>query len=94
LEISAVVTRWLNPSQSKLGGDVLGCQLAAALAGTAALQQVEREETHMGANLLWIDGSCGGASGLRQARDFRNKMAGGLLGVSGGCGQDACGYGD
>jgi hypothetical protein len=48
----------------------------------------------MGANLLWIDGSCGGASGLRQARDFRNKMAGGLLGVSGGCGQDACGYGD
>jgi hypothetical protein len=72
LEISAVVARRLNSSERELGGNVFGGQLPAAGAGTAAFEQIEREEADMGTNLLRIDGDGGGASGRGQAGDCRD----------------------
>jgi hypothetical protein len=92
LKVGAVVARRLNASQGKLRGNVLGGQLAAAHAGAAALEQVEREKAHVGANLFGVDGSSGSARGRRQAGNLWNRISGGLLGANEGYGRNACGH--
>ncbi len=92
LEVGAVVARRLQAVESKLRGNVLGCQLAAARAGAATLQQVERKKTHMGANLFRVDGSGGGASTRRQPGNLGNLTGCGLLGANKGDGHNACGH--
>ena len=87
LEVGAVVARRLKAVQSELRGDVLGGQLAAPRAGTAAFEQIEREKAHMGANLFRVDGAA-----AARARRGRPGMSG--TGVAAGCWAWASGCGE
>ena len=74
LEVGAVVACGLEAGERELRGDVFGGKLGAARAGAAAFEQIEREEAHVGANLLGIDGSGCGAGCGRQACDGGNRF--------------------
>jgi len=92
LEVGAVVARRLQAVQSKLRSNVLGGQLAAAHAGPPSLQQIERKKTHVGANLIRIDGSSGGARTRRQSGNLGNRIGRGLLGANKRHSRNACGH--
>ena len=75
LEVRAVVAGRLNARQRELRGDVLRRQLASARPRTAAFQQVERQKSHMRANLLAIDRRRRGARPGRQPGNFRYRYS-------------------
>ena len=88
LEVRVVVAGGLHALERELGSDVLGGQLVSARAGTAAFEQIERQELHVGADFFWVDGGSGGAGGGGQT----GHMARGLLRVcqwrGEGCGKE------
>jgi len=56
LHVGAVIAGGLETVFGKLGGDVFGGNVAAALSGTAALQQIVRQVAHVPANVFGCDG--------------------------------------
>ena len=79
LEVRAVVAGRFNARKRELRGDVLRRQLASACPRTATFQQVERQKSHVRANLLAIDRRRRGARPGRQPGNFRYRILRRLL---------------
>ena len=76
LEVSPLVASGLKAIERELGRNVLRGKLGSACAGTAALEQIQRQKSHVGANLFGINGYSSGASGWWQTSHRRNVCCG------------------
>ena len=68
LEPAAVLGAGLKASDRHLGRDVLGGDFVATLAGAATLEQVVRQEGHVGLDPLWREHRGGDYGGRHQSR--------------------------
>ena len=55
LHVGAVVARGFQPVQCELGSNVFRGDVAAALSGAAAFEQVVGQKAHMSANALGVN---------------------------------------
>ena len=78
LHISAVVTGRLEPVQRELRGNVFGGNVAATLPGPAALEQIVRQEAHVGTDTLSFNLlKCGDRGRRKMNRDRRGNRPSG-----------------